>query len=240
MIKFKRGSTKSWKNTTFTLAAGQPGYDKDKNKLKIGDGKSSWNNLPYLSGLSAEEILSDEIIAKTLCKQDVDNTALITYGNVKPNNATVGKLYLYELTTESDRIIKTGIIDNWLYKQYESGIIECWRTFNLTTTLDKIIEGSTLFQNSTELNTFKYPFIFKNIPVETVTIQSSSGLIWLANIKQNTETASGNYAIVSPYKQVSETCYTISIVVKGLASEPSEIIEGYKRVEVYLKDIKSI
>jgi hypothetical protein len=56
MIQFKRGSTASWRKNKVKLAAGQPGYDKDKHKLKIGDGESTWAELPYISGLSNEEI----------------------------------------------------------------------------------------------------------------------------------------------------------------------------------------
>ena len=78
MIKFKRGSTKSWQSTEFKLGAGQPGYDKDKNKLKIGDGENSWINLPYIGGLTSQEILNEENIAKLLYAQDAENTTLIT------------------------------------------------------------------------------------------------------------------------------------------------------------------
>lgn len=239
MIKFKRGSTKSWQSTEFKLGDGQPGYDKDKNKLKIGDGENSWINLPYIGGLTSQEILNEENIAKLLYAQDAENTTLITYGDSKPNSATIGKVYLAGIEPEINKILKVGIKDNWVYKQYESGIVECCCSFTLTTTLDKAIEDSNLFQNTIQLDTFKYPFTFTEVPVEVVTLQNTSGLVWLANTGANTETTSGNYTIISPYKQSSESDYSISILVSGRSLPPMQDIAGYKHVDVYLKDTET-
>ena len=50
MIQFRRGTTKSWKETKIKLAAGQPGYDKEKHQLKIGDGEHYWADLPSIGG----------------------------------------------------------------------------------------------------------------------------------------------------------------------------------------------
>jgi hypothetical protein len=64
MIQFKRGKTFNWLKQTKPLADGQPGYDKDRNKLKIGNGKDPWFMLPSASGLSSEEIIAPEADAK--------------------------------------------------------------------------------------------------------------------------------------------------------------------------------
>lgn len=54
MIQFKRGKTASWATQTEPLADGQPGYDKDTHELKIGDGTTSFANLPAIgSGYAA-------------------------------------------------------------------------------------------------------------------------------------------------------------------------------------------
>ena len=52
-IKFKRGTSAAWARTNPILLDGEPGYEKDTKKLKIGDGTTAWNNLPYI-GESAE------------------------------------------------------------------------------------------------------------------------------------------------------------------------------------------
>ena len=48
-IQFKRGTAARWEEINPILEAGQPGFVKDQNKLKIGDGKTHWNDLPYLN-----------------------------------------------------------------------------------------------------------------------------------------------------------------------------------------------
>ena len=48
VIKFKRGQSTSWTNQNLTLAAGEPGFELDTGRLKIGDGVTPWNDLPYL------------------------------------------------------------------------------------------------------------------------------------------------------------------------------------------------
>ena len=49
-IKFqlRRDTAIMWSRINPILLAGEPGYENDTNKMKIGDGINSWNNLPYL------------------------------------------------------------------------------------------------------------------------------------------------------------------------------------------------
>lgn len=47
-IQLKRGKSSSWTNLNLILAAGEPGFEIDTGKLKIGDGATPWNELPYL------------------------------------------------------------------------------------------------------------------------------------------------------------------------------------------------
>ena len=47
-IRFKRGTEAKWAEVNPILEEGQPGFVTDKNKLKIGDGQSAWNDLPYI------------------------------------------------------------------------------------------------------------------------------------------------------------------------------------------------
>lgn len=45
----RRGTTSAWESANPTLQYGEPGYEKDTGKLKIGDGIHAWNELPYLT-----------------------------------------------------------------------------------------------------------------------------------------------------------------------------------------------
>lgn len=48
LIKLKRGFASEWQSLNPTLQLGEPGYEKDTKKLKIGDGSTPWNNLSYI------------------------------------------------------------------------------------------------------------------------------------------------------------------------------------------------
>lgn len=55
-IKLKRGTAARWAEVNPVLALGEPGFVYDTNKIKVGDGSTPWNQLPYLE--SAAEIES--------------------------------------------------------------------------------------------------------------------------------------------------------------------------------------
>lgn len=47
-IQFKRGKASSWSSSNVLLNPGEPGFEIDTGKLKIGDGTHYWNELPYV------------------------------------------------------------------------------------------------------------------------------------------------------------------------------------------------
>ena len=51
-IKFqlRRSTSSNWTSTNPILQAGEPGFETNTYKLKIGDGITRWNLLPYISG----------------------------------------------------------------------------------------------------------------------------------------------------------------------------------------------
>lgn len=50
IFKFKRGNAATWKAKNPILEDGEPGFVLDQNKLKIGDGITAWNDLPFIAG----------------------------------------------------------------------------------------------------------------------------------------------------------------------------------------------
>lgn len=46
-IQLRRDSASNWASANPVLALGEPGYDTTNEKLKIGDGVTAWNSLPY-------------------------------------------------------------------------------------------------------------------------------------------------------------------------------------------------
>lgn len=49
-FKLKRGTAARWAEVNPILQQGEPGFVYDSNRLKIGDGVTAWNDLPYIDG----------------------------------------------------------------------------------------------------------------------------------------------------------------------------------------------
>lgn len=47
VFQFKRATAARWAEVNPVLAAGEPGFVTDENRLKIGDGITLWNDLPF-------------------------------------------------------------------------------------------------------------------------------------------------------------------------------------------------
>lgn len=53
-IQLRRGTAANWTtNGTVVLAAGEPGFETDTGKFKVGDGVTQWSSLPYAGGLES-------------------------------------------------------------------------------------------------------------------------------------------------------------------------------------------
>ena len=53
-VQLRRDTTARWKEVNPILKEGEPGYVTDKKRIKVGDGTTSWNHLPFV-GLSAPD-----------------------------------------------------------------------------------------------------------------------------------------------------------------------------------------
>ena len=62
MIQFMRSTSSAAASQAPLLQAGQPFYETDTHKLKIGDGSTAWNDLPYIGGSGS--ISSDAKVIK--------------------------------------------------------------------------------------------------------------------------------------------------------------------------------
>ena len=53
-ILLKRANSLTWQQANPVLLMGEPGYEKDTGRLKIGDGQTAWNDLPYVASQPLE------------------------------------------------------------------------------------------------------------------------------------------------------------------------------------------
>lgn len=77
-FRLRRGTSEAWARVNPVLLYGEPGFEKDTNKLKIGDGVKAWNDLPYLT-----EGYSISADGKTITYNDNSSIELYGYSEAK-------------------------------------------------------------------------------------------------------------------------------------------------------------
>ena len=100
-LKLRRDTAANWTSTNPTLAQGEPGYETDTGKLKIGNGSTAWNSLAYQAAANIVDgtIVNDDInasaaiagtkIAPDFGAQNVTTTGTSTAASYNPTSATV-------------------------------------------------------------------------------------------------------------------------------------------------------
>lgn len=59
VIKLRRDTAAAWAAANPVLSDGEPGYETDTNRIKVGDGISVWSTLPYAVSGSTLASLND-------------------------------------------------------------------------------------------------------------------------------------------------------------------------------------
>jgi len=123
LIQVRRGTGSDWSNQNPVLASGELGLEIDSNKLKIGNGQLSWNNLDYIN-LSQNTIQVKNNLGYSIHKGQAvyisgfDNiSSLPTVGLYISNNSLseykfVGLLMDYISDGGIGFVITLGILDN--------------------------------------------------------------------------------------------------------------------------------
>lgn len=81
LIQFKRGLAARWIEKDPVLESGEPGYEEDTGKFKLGDGIRNWTNLPYAGGGGLEGLVATV--------EELNRLAGVTPGLVSPGKALV-------------------------------------------------------------------------------------------------------------------------------------------------------
>lgn len=89
IIKLKRGKSTTWATKNLLLLDGEPGFEIDTLRLKIGDGKTKWNDLPY-QDQNNENVVNARVFAEL---------PSIGQENVIYKVSSTAKLYQWNTTT---------------------------------------------------------------------------------------------------------------------------------------------
>lgn len=113
-FKVRRGNSDVWAQVNPKLAAGEPGYELDNHRLKIGDGEKTWNELPYIGGSSTEipelqdYVTKDELealVQSYIPSSEKENQIkILNDGTMEINSVNINKL----VQTEGDMLILDG------------------------------------------------------------------------------------------------------------------------------------
>ena len=79
----KRGTAARWAEVNPVLERGEPGFIVDEGRLKIGDGETPFNNLPYIGeGIDPDDYISKDELDEAISGieiPDVSNFVTETY-----------------------------------------------------------------------------------------------------------------------------------------------------------------
>ena len=134
-IQVRRGTATQWTSANPTLASGEWGFESDTNKLKIGNGSSTWTALSYAvtgstgtvtsitagTGLSGGTITSngtiaiDSTVATLTGSQTLTNKTLTT-----PVIATISNTGTLTLPTSTDTLVGKATTDTFTNKTFDT------------------------------------------------------------------------------------------------------------------------
>lgn len=87
ILQLKRGTAERWYTVNPILAIGEPGFVYGANKLKIGDGVTPWNELPYIEGSTGEITNLTPVDGSLIIKDNTIDIGIST----EPGNALTKK-----------------------------------------------------------------------------------------------------------------------------------------------------
>lgn len=96
----------------------------------------------------------------------------------------------------SDFIVEQGEKSSWLYRKWNSGIMECWRRVQVTTNVTSAW-GSLYSSGALSATNLTYPYAFTETPYLTVTLMpfGSGGLIMAPGSAYGSTTQTGSFEI---------------------------------------------
>lgn len=99
ILRFRTDTEANWAAANPTLRAGEPGYESDTDKFKIGDGSTAWNSLGYIAfSLAGAGV--------TLSANEINSTLFL--GDIKYSfNPNIGAAHGF-LPFGSDAVSQTG------------------------------------------------------------------------------------------------------------------------------------
>lgn len=118
-FQLRRGNLTEWETKNPILAIGEPGFVVDKFKLKIGDGATAWNDLPYIadsdiSNYVTIDDIANGVVLPPIATEAIRGTVLSSAAkneiSVDPTDGSmeVNSLSIDRLDTEGINVVLNG------------------------------------------------------------------------------------------------------------------------------------
>lgn len=117
-FKLKRGTAARWQELNLVLSAGEPGFELDTYRLKIGDGETAWNDLPYIGVGSGGggDIIVDTVLSNTSLNPIANKTVKAALDSLEALIAKEHYNFSDGFIVTEDNGIKTIKIDENFFK----------------------------------------------------------------------------------------------------------------------------
>lgn len=207
-------TSSSWQNKNPILEKGELGIESDTNYIKVGDGETTWNSLPYVSSPSADDKLGKDDIAKQAISDALGNDISKTY--IKELSAD-GTTITY---TKGDGTSNTIEVQDTTYKEAtvsSSGLMSAEDKQKL----DKIQVSAEVNQNA-----------FSSIKVGASTISAD-------NKTDTFELVAGNNISLTPNTTSDKITISLSGIISNAtnADKATQDSRGQNIADTYIKNI---
>jgi len=177
-IQYRRGTAAEWTSANTTLAVGEPGYEIDTAKFKVGTGNTAWTALAYSSGVTGPT-------GNTGSTGPTGNTGSTgPTGNTGPTGAS-GEVTFVGTQTLTNKTIEAGVFTNG----YTEENVVANTTTTYTIDLDN---GSLQILTLTGSCTFTFPTATSGKSFMLLLKQDATGsrtVTWPASVKWPASTA---------------------------------------------------
>jgi len=116
-IKLRRDISGNWATNNPTLESGEPGYETDTGKIKIGDGATAWNALSYISDSLKLNITDiDDVPVNNETSAPISSNWAYDHNASTSTHGLSGKLSIADIDdTPVDGVVNAPISSNWAY-----------------------------------------------------------------------------------------------------------------------------
>lgn len=162
-------------------------------------------------------VVIDHVTSATSDEEAVKSVPVFDWGEEDFNfNVPVNAPAISVGGVEMDYIVEQGTKNGWIYRKWNSGIGECWKTVTLTTSITSA--WGTMYTGS-KMTRQTYPFVFIEKPIEIAGLTASNSSVWLypdnTGAGVNGTHASAQYGVARPSSMSTSSEYYISLSVTG-------------------------